>query len=223
MPIPKEAGQNMNVSVKEMIYEQIRNWIIRGVLIPGEKISDKEIALHFNVSKTPVREAFQMLESQKLIETFPRKATRVSKLRTDNIEEWYLPIIALEELAASLACDKLTDEEIGRLEEMNNKICRYESIDDPLKVMEKDREWHDYIIDVTGNHYIKDMLDTLQIYIQRLEYIFFKSERRRKTKRNASHKDIISAFRNRDSEKAAALMKEHWLQSMYELKEDLGK
>ena len=62
---------------------------------PGEKISDIEIAKYFNVSKTPVREAFQLLEFYKFIKVFPKKGTCVTKRNTENLEQIYALMINL--------------------------------------------------------------------------------------------------------------------------------
>ena len=62
-----------------------------------------EIAEYFNVSRTPVREALQLLEAQKLVKSYPGRATIVTELESEHIEKWYLPMIALQKLAIELA------------------------------------------------------------------------------------------------------------------------
>ena len=73
MPIPKQVSYEAPKSAKMRIYEALREWIIDGTLQPGEKILDSEISQYFSVSRTPVREAIQMLAEQKLIEIRPGK------------------------------------------------------------------------------------------------------------------------------------------------------
>lgn len=67
MPIPSKTESIQTLSVKDRIYNVVCEWIITGVLKSGEKILDSELAQYFDVSRTPVREAIQMLERQKLV------------------------------------------------------------------------------------------------------------------------------------------------------------
>lgn len=221
MPIPKKEAELQSMSVKEMVYEKVRDWIIEGVLEPGEKISDKEIAEHFSVSKTPVREAFQILESQRLIKTYPRKETRVTELETNNIEEWYLPIIVLEDLAISLACDNITGQQLKKLEILNDEIQSKKDSADALTMMYADKAFHNYILEIAGNQYVSEFLAILQIYIQRFEFIFFKNDREF-GEYGADHEKIIEALRQRDKNEAVNVMKKHWTKSMERLKELLA-
>ena len=219
MPIPSAEGNISSQSVKDIVYRKLKEWIIEGVLEPGEKISEKELAAYFNVSKTPVREAIQMLETQMLVKTYPRKETIVAPIKTDNIEEWYIPIIALEECAVREACKNVTEEELKGLEELNAAIDRCSESEDPLEIMRRDRAFHDEIVRIANNRYISDFLELLQMHIQRLEYMFFKNSRAGKKKYPQMHLRIIQAMREQDADSAAALMKEHWLTSMEEIKD----
>ena len=73
MPIPVKTPLEKQKTAKERIYIQLREWIINGTLQPEEKISDQEISQYFSVSRTPAREAIQMLADQKLVEIYPGK------------------------------------------------------------------------------------------------------------------------------------------------------
>ena len=64
MPIPQTAIPLPRVSAKENVFSTVQDWIISGTLRPGEKIVDTELAKIFSVSRTPVREALQMLSEQ---------------------------------------------------------------------------------------------------------------------------------------------------------------
>ena len=67
MPIPNESNAITKSSAKERVYNTLQQWIINGTLLPQERLNDTELARHFNVSRTPVREALQMLSEQKLV------------------------------------------------------------------------------------------------------------------------------------------------------------
>ena len=86
MPIPENVENLRRVSAKSSIYQVVCSWIITGVLKPGEKIVDSELAKRFNVSRTPVREAIQILEGQKLVYVVPGRATVVADIDPADIE-----------------------------------------------------------------------------------------------------------------------------------------
>ena len=88
MPIPEKGNDLCRLSAKDIIYRTVCEWIITGVLRPGEKILDSELARHFSVSRTPVREALQVLESQKLICVRPGRATVVAELDVEEGWRW---------------------------------------------------------------------------------------------------------------------------------------
>lgn len=86
MPVPQGSGVIHRKSARQAVYETVCDWIITGVLEPGEKILDSELGEYFSVSRTPVREALQLLQSQKLVLVMPGRATVVAPLDTQDIE-----------------------------------------------------------------------------------------------------------------------------------------
>ena len=99
MPIPENVENLRRVSAKSSIYQVVCSWIITGVLKPGEKIVDSELAKRFNVSRTPVREAIQILEGQKLVYVVPGRATVVADIDPADIEKCYRTLAELQGLA----------------------------------------------------------------------------------------------------------------------------
>ena len=85
MPLPDSPYPTEVPCTKAEILETLHNWIILMQMKPGEKISDTELADYFHVSRTPVREVLKILEQQKLILTYPGKATVVADLDLDKM------------------------------------------------------------------------------------------------------------------------------------------
>lgn len=209
MPIPNEEPIIERVSAKQKVYEEVKDWIIEGQLKPGEKVSDIEIADYFKMSRTPVREAFQLLEAQKLVKSYPGKSTIVTELETDNIEKWYLPMAMLQQLAITLAVEKIIPAHIKRLKSLSEefKECVKEQ-SKPMPILRADKAFHSCILEIAGNEYIMDFCDVLWIHIQRLEYDFF-----RDTPLDESieeHEKIIQALEMKDGYSAYLLAKAHW-------------
>ena len=112
MPIPVKTPLEKQKTAKERIYTQLREWIINGTLEPGEKISDQEISQYFSVSRTPAREAIQMLSDQKLVEIYPGKSTCVSPIDLKEASSHYRMMAELHALAVEFAWPHLTPEYI---------------------------------------------------------------------------------------------------------------
>lgn len=205
------------MSAKQFVYEELRDWIIEGKLKEGEKISDEEIAEKFCVSRTPVREALQLLETQKLVTLEKGRGTEVTKMETDNIEKWYLPMVALQILAVEMAAKNAEKEGISRLKTINEKFR--DLVDKrakPMDVLRADDEFHTAIIDIAANEYIKDFCEVLWIHIQRLEYSFFKQSLSLDVSVQ-EHADLIKALELKDEFSAAMRMKEHWNRTVLEI------
>ena len=209
MPLPNTESSFERMSAKQKVYENVKDWIIEGQFKPGEKVSDIEIAEYFHMSRTPVREALQLLEAQKLVKSYPGKSTIVTEIEKDNIEKWYQPMAMLQQLAVTIAVEKMTPEYARRLRRLSEhfKECVKEQ-DKPMPILKADKEFHRCILEIAGNEYIMDFCDVLWIHIQRLEYGFF-----RDTPLEDSideHEQMIMALERKDGYAASILVKSHW-------------
>lgn len=115
MPIPKNYTPQVRLSAKEKAFHQLQRWIVDGTLEPGEKVTDADLAEALGVSRTPVREALQLLESQGFVEMKPGKETKITLIHPDDALAVYPPLAHLQALAAELAAPLLTEEEIAEL------------------------------------------------------------------------------------------------------------
>ena len=193
MPIPENVENLRRVSAKSSIYQVVCSWIITGVLKPGEKIVDSELAKRFNVSRTPVREAIQILEGQKLVYVVPGRATVVADIDPADIEKCYRTLAELERIHAAFvdAC--------GR--------------NDGTDAITQDNLFHDAIVRGAHNEYVEEFSHTMILHIQRIKYHYFHCDRLRKIS-VSQHGEILQTIQARDSARAKELMRSHWLCSM---------
>lgn len=173
MPVPQGSGVIHRKSARQAVYETVCDWIITGVLEPGEKILDSELGEYFSVSRTPVREALQLLQSQKLVLVMPGRATVVAPLDTQDIEKCYRPLADLEALAAELACGKLTENDFFELECALRDAKAASLRDDAAAVMACDERFHERIVQAAGNEYVREFSRTLMLHIRRIKYHYF--------------------------------------------------
>lgn len=109
---------------QQRVYDQLREMILSSKLEPGEWLRQEQLAALFGVSRTPVREALRMLAQEQLVEFVPNHGVRVVPLSWEEFEELYALRIGLEGLAARLAAEQATDEDIARLREAFEHIGR---------------------------------------------------------------------------------------------------
>ena len=215
MPLPTIPCDIDIVPTKENIIEKIREWIITLEFAPGEKIADIDIASYFGVSRTPVREVLKILEQQKLIVTYPGRATVVAELQTDKIEEFYVPMRVLQCLAVKIAADKATEEDIAELIELNEEfyVKMLNRDEDVFGLLMADRMFHLKIEQICGNEYLSDFCLTLWQHVARLDYLFFRDTNATVESYN-DHLAIINAIRLKDPFGAELAMQNNWTNSM---------
>lgn len=223
VPIPIGLYAKTDSPSKFEILDTITRWIIEMQLAPEEKISDLEIAAYFNVSRTPIREVLKTLERQKLIHTYPGKATVVAGLGMENLEQWYLPMQTLQCLAVRMAIDKAAKEDIEALEKINNDFSQQiTQRTDAMEILQLDQKFHNTILDIAQNTYLIDFCSTLYVHISRLDYLFFKETPQLQSS-FTDHQRIIEAFKLKDMITAELAMKNNWNNSMLEVKAQIGK
>lgn len=213
MPIPNKNNFIKRDSAKEKVYTTICNWIVHGELQPGEKLNVSELAEHFAVSRTPVREALLTLEAQKLVEVTPGKATVVTKIDKNDVEKSYRPLAEIQGLAIEIACKKIEDKDFDNLEDVYNKFKKAIDENNINVAINCDETFHKIVLEIADNEYITEFSDMLMLHINRIKYNYFKFDTMRKASIN-QHRDILDALREYDSEKASLLMKKHWIYAM---------
>ncbi|MEK4852027.1 GntR family transcriptional regulator [Paenibacillus sp. FSL H7-0756] len=217
MPVPKNFVSPARMSAKERAFSQIQRWIIDGTLQPGEKLFDAELAESLGVSRTPIREAFQLLEVQGLVSTHPGKETRVQEIEKDDIFKMYSTMAALQALAAETTAKIIIPEQIEQLRALNLEFASAINSGQPYQAMEADEQFHNLIVELSDNPYIASFSASLQIHIRRFKYVFLE---RPITETQASvdeHGLIIAAFEKNDSDRAQAMMRQNFIRPMQEL------
>ena len=157
MPIPERTQALQRQSAKSVVYQTVCDWIITGVMKPGEKILDSELASYFNVSRTPVREALQLLQNQRLVCVIPGRATVVADLDVEDFEKCYRPLAEIDALAAELACKNLTEPMLEELEQELQASAEANIKGDTPAIITHDTRFHEIIIDAADNEYIAEL------------------------------------------------------------------
>ncbi|MDK8189939.1 GntR family transcriptional regulator [Paenibacillus sp. UMB7766-LJ446] len=217
MPIPKNFASPARMSAKERTFSQLQRWIIDGTLQPGEKLIDAELADSLGVSRTPIREAFQLLEVQGLVSTHPGKETKVTEIEKDDIFKMYSTMAALQALAAEVTAKIIVPEQIEQLRLINLEFASAIKSGQAYQAMETDEQFHNLIVEYSDNPYVTSFSASLQIHIRRFKYVFLKQPITATQASVDEHASIIKAFERKDSDCAQALMKQNFIRPMQEL------
>ena len=195
----------MHLTLRERIADEIRDSIIKGDLRPGERISEPELAVRFGISRTPVREALRQLDSEGFLTVTPRKGARVTQLTERDVNEYYDLKSLLEGFAASTAALKISEEDLERMDALNERMEHYYEIGDYVKIVKVHKEFHDMIIEATENEQLKQVLNFMNSKFQRFTIQIALSGKNQEAFRQ--HRQIVDAMRARDLESAKRLVK----------------
>ena len=195
------------------IYKKLKSMILSNELEAGSKLRQEHIASLFGVSRMPLHRAFQMLESELLAESIPRKGFYVTKIDTNQLIDAFECREVFEGIAARRFALTITNEQVAYLRTLFSKFIDVEVIDQ-TEYLEADQLFHNTIIKNSGN-YVIDRLELLGHNTVRT----FRGGLLRSPKETLSeHFQIINALENRDSLWAENLIKEHSRKSMEFLK-----
>ncbi|MFE7063848.1 GntR family transcriptional regulator [Sutcliffiella sp. NPDC057660] len=223
MPIPSNYSSPTRVSAKKRAFAQIQEWIIDGTLKPKEKLNDAELAQALGVSRTPIREALQLLNVQGLVEMFPGVGTQVTSVNKEDITKILPPLGALQALSAELATPIISQHTIDTLREINTKFAHAIKKGDFYSALKQDEKFHNIIVENAQNPYLASSVSNLQAHVLRL--YFYQSIILTDTSIE-EHESILKAFENRDKETAAKIARTNWLRAIdeyYAGQEDSGE
>ncbi len=110
-----EVTMNEYLPLRDVVFNTLRQAILRGELKPGERLMEIQLANKLGVSRTPIREAIRKLELEGLVLMIPRKGAEVAEITEKNLRDVLEVRCALEELAVQLACDRMDEEGVREL------------------------------------------------------------------------------------------------------------
>ncbi|MDD4801361.1 MAG: GntR family transcriptional regulator [Syntrophomonas sp.] len=194
--------------LRELVLDAIRNAIMSGVLQPRERLMEIQLAEELGVSRTPIREALRKLELEGFIVMVPRKGAYVADLSFKDIADVFEIRAALEGLAAGLAAERITDEELENMErqlvEKKDAITR----NDIDKLVEVDTNFHELLYKASRNERLISIISNLREQIQRFRFTSLSFPGRMKESLY-EHKQIVEAIQSRDIQKARHTAQKH--------------
>ncbi len=199
-------------SLTDEIADVVRERILKGEYEIGEKIKENQIATELRVSRTPIREAFKILENEGLIDYVPNRGCFAKGFTKQDVEDIYAVREALEALAVNWAVDRISEKEIAALEEQCDLMEFYTKKKDRKKVLEMNSSFHDIIYASARSRFLAQVLRSYKEYIDKTRKSIF-YEQSYLESILVEHRAILDAIKDRDKERAAAAMTKHLMSS----------
>ena len=187
---------------------KIREMIRKGVLVRGQRIVEADVCEQIGVSRTPLREALRMLESEGLVELFPHKGVFIRQPSMDEIQEMFEVMGVLEGTCARLTAEKMTTAGWQKIERLHRKLETHYAEGDREKYISANNVFHALVQELAGNRVLDEAVAKLRekVALYRHQQIY---EDRRFDESIREHREILEAFRRRDPDAAEKRMKRH--------------
>lgn len=181
--------------LREIVYQELRNQILTGIIKPGTRMMEIDLAEDMGVSRTPIREAIRKLEKEGLVIIEPRKGAYASEVSIKDMVEILEVRANLEGLAAFYAAEKMSDAEKEVLFEVYEKFNQAVVDGDMAEMISNDTRFHRLIVESSRNGHLIRMVEQLQELVLRFRYIYYKDFKRAE-EMPAEHKRIYEAIAN---------------------------
>jgi len=203
-----------NDHLVDLVYEKVKQMILDGALIPGEKINKVELANILRVSITPVNEVVNRLAGEKLIDKINGSGYFVKKLTFEDLKEFFAVRAGLEGIAIRLFVNTLSDKKLDAFNNIFNKFVLPLDEKENMSYLKADQEFHEKIIELCGNSIIIDFNKNFNFVMKSYQ----KGLIRPPEETLSEHLEIIKAIMERNGQKAQELITSHHLKSREVLK-----
>jgi len=197
-------------SLKDQVYEYLRNQIKIGELRPGSHINIEETSKQLGVSRTPLKDALLQLEMEGFVTILPRKGVLVRQLTIEDIKEYYEIIGALESTAFLSGYDKINATIVQKMKNLNSEMIEAIGANNFTLYFQKNLEYHDIFLGLCKNKNLAKITDNLK----RRLYHFPRREGYLKQWEESSireHVELTRLIEEGKKEEAAAFIRDvHW-------------
>ncbi len=207
--VPLEASTSLRTLAYGALKRAITEMDVYGQIEPI-RLDERQLSQKLGVSRTPIREALTLLEQEGFVRAVPRRGIYVVRKTKQEICEMIMVWAALEGMAARLAAQNATDEQIAELAAFFEKFQDAPPCDQFDEYSEANIAFHQAIIKLGGAGLIQDMTQNLFIHIRAIRAVSLKHDHGAANSIN-DHKAIFAAIKARDGELAEKLVRDHTL------------
>jgi DNA-binding GntR family transcriptional regulator len=199
-------------------YQQMRERILDGRLVPGSLLTAETIGTELGLSTTPIREALRRLAADELVTLSAHRDVRVNPLSRKEVEDLYRILLLLDPLAGELACESAAEDELR----MPRRLLASNRRGDAREARLGNRAFHRAIYGRCGSRVLVSLLESLWDRTDRYRLILL--EPRETAKRaHGEHIAMVDAFEKRDSDTLRKLTEAHLESSLSALLKQLDR
>jgi DNA-binding GntR family transcriptional regulator len=208
-----EAGRTpLTRNASTVAADLIRAAIVDGRLEPGRRLKEEELARELGISRTPVREALLVLQTEGLLDAAPNRGAAVRAYEADDLDDLYQLRAVLEGFATRRAATRISPEGVARLRESCERFVSLRAEEDVAELVRENVRFHDVILEAAGSERLTEMVrKVIQLPLVYRSYHWYSPEQ--KLISEHYHRQLTVALAARDAEWAEMLMKEHVLEA----------
>ena len=203
-PLPEVRGGRV---LTDWVADTLRQAILDGHFRPGEKIDQELVANELDVSRTPVREALKVLESEAFVEIRPHRGAFISVVTREDIRKVYEVRTLIEAEIVRRVTPIIPELVLEELEAYLNEVQN--APEDRIKHVDADVFFHEKVSEHTTNELLTEILDGLNNRILRVRRFGQLQPGYHLMRSHREHCAILKAMKQRDPERAAELMASH--------------
>ena len=203
--------------VNKEIYKELKKRIVYLDYKPKQVLNIKDLAKEFGVSPIPIREVLILLETEKLVHIVPNNGIYVTDISFQELKDVFEVRLFLVGLVGKLAAQRVTSEELNKMKELLEKIKKEKN---RKKLIQLDAEFHDLVNYSTKNQTLAETLKRLRNQIGRL-WFFAKENDSYSAQIPLDFEELLKAFENKDQNKSEEIIRNHVLNFIKQVKENL--
>ncbi len=199
---------------------EIREMIISGHLKPGDRLLEIDLCEKFGISRTPLREALKILETEGLVDLRRNRGALVAAMTPHEVTELFEFVSNIERVAVELAIERMEAKHLRRLQNMHDKMMRFYNEGRRRECFQTDYEIHTFIVSLAGNSILTETHKGLMARTRRGRYMALFSQVRW-DEAMEEHEEIMAAINRHDVKNAGDVMRTHVKQTGTVIRESL--
>jgi DNA-binding GntR family transcriptional regulator len=195
-----------HLALRDQVLNELRRRIVDGEYAQGERLTENRLAEDFGVSRNPVREALRVVETEGFVQILPRRGAVVATLDETAVRDLFAVRERLETLAAGLAAERATPDDIARLRALLKDASAATEAKDLDRVAELNSELHLAVIEISGNRWLASLSSAMYHHVH---WVFRVGAAQRAPHSWEEHIRVVDAIAAGDRAAAAQAARQH--------------
>ncbi len=206
----------------KLVYEKLRDLILTGGILPGEKLVENDISRQLKISKTPIREAIRELSQEGLLIHTTRRGIRVIDFTEKDVDEIIFLRAELERIGVEKACGNLDDSDFMHIDSTLQQLAVYEQSRDYAAMAKADMEFHEHIMGKSDNTRLvkawKTIASQMLVLLNSIDFYALSSDYAHK-----NHREILNLLKESKATEVSQVIKDHILTSRVLILQKMAK